>query len=104
MYPGTQAFMRWQFPSRLPAAVQARALDVARRFLAAVGFTHGLFNMEFFHDPASDRIAVIEFNPRLASQFSDLYRRVRGLDPHAMALALALGRAHERRTAESNRR
>jgi hypothetical protein len=35
--------------------VQARALDVAQRFLAAVGFTHGLFNMEFFHDAASDR-------------------------------------------------
>lgn len=91
MYPGTQAFMRWQFPSRLPEPVQARALDVARRFLAEVGFTHGLFNMEFFHDPASDRIAVIEFNPRLAAQFSDLYRRVLGRDPHAMALALAHG-------------
>jgi hypothetical protein len=30
-------------------------------------------------------------NPRLASQFSDLYRHVRGLDPHAMSLALAQG-------------
>jgi hypothetical protein len=91
MYPGTQAFMRWQFPSRLPADIQARALDVARRFLQAIGFTHGLFNMEFFYDAASGRLAVIEFNPRLASQFSDLYQRVLGLDPHAMALALALG-------------
>jgi hypothetical protein len=34
---------------------------------------------------------VIEVNPRLASQFSDLYLRVHGLDPHAMSLALALG-------------
>jgi hypothetical protein len=34
---------------------------------------------------------VIEFNPRLASQFGDLYRRVLGVDPHAMALALATG-------------
>jgi hypothetical protein len=34
---------------------------------------------------------VIECNPRLASQFGDLYRRVLGLDAHAMALALALG-------------
>ncbi|MFO1327547.1 MAG: hypothetical protein U1F56_09325 [Rubrivivax sp.] len=91
MYPGTQAFMRWELPSRLPAAVQARALDVAQRFLAAVGFTHGLFNMEFFHDPASGRLQVIEFNPRLASQFSDLYLRVTGIDPHAVSLALATG-------------
>ena len=91
MYPGTQAFMRWEFPSRLNSAVQQRALAVAQRFLAAVGFTHGFFNMEFFFDAASDRLSVIEFNPRLASQFSDLYRRVLGLDAHAMSLALALG-------------
>jgi hypothetical protein len=91
MYPGTQAFMRWEHPSRLPATVQARALDVAQRFLAAVGFDHGLFNIEFFHDPATDSLTVIEVNPRLASQFSDLYRHVRGLDPHAMSLALAQG-------------
>jgi biotin carboxylase len=92
MFPGTQAFMRHEVPSRLPSSVQARALDVARRFLAAVGFTHGLFNMEFFYDAATDRLTVIEFNPRMASQYSDLYRRVLGVDMHAMALALAHGR------------
>jgi hypothetical protein len=92
MYPGTQAFMRWELPSRLPHPVQARALDVAQRFLQAAGFTQGLFNMEFFYDAGTDRLTVIEFNPRLASQFSDLYLRTTGRDPHAMALALALGR------------
>ncbi len=91
MYPGSQAFMRWQFPSRLGADIQARALDVASRFLRAIGFTHGCFNMEFFYDDTSGRLAVIEFNPRLASQFSDLYQRVLGLDVHALSLALALG-------------
>ena len=91
MYPGTQAFMRWEHPSQLAGPVQQRALDVAQRFLAAVGYTHGFFNMEFFHDPATDRLTVIEFNPRLASQFADLYRRVQGRDAHAMSLALALG-------------
>ncbi len=92
MYPHTQAFMRHQLPTRLASAVQARALDVARRFLAAVGFTHGLFNMEFFHDAATDRLTVIEFNPRMASQYSDLYQRVLGVDLHAIGLALAHGR------------
>ena len=91
MVPGTQAFMRWEFPSRLAAAVQRRALDVARRFLAAIGYTHGCFNLEFFHDPATDRLSVIECNPRLASQFGDLYRRVLGVDAHAMSVALAFG-------------
>ena len=91
MYPGTQAFMRWEHPSRLATRVQERAMGVAQKFLAAVGYTHGFFNMEFFHDPVSDRLSVIEFNPRLASQFADLYLRVQGRDAHAMSLALALG-------------
>jgi hypothetical protein len=91
MVPGTQAFMRWEAPSRLPAAIVQRALDVARRFLGAIGYRHGFFNLEFFHDAATDRLSIIECNPRLASQFGDLYRRVLGVDAHAMALALALG-------------
>jgi hypothetical protein len=92
MYPGTQAFMRFDYPCRIPTAVQARAIDVARRFLGEVGFSHGLFNLEFIHDPATDRLTAIEFNPRLASQFSDLYRRVDGIDLHRVALELAYGR------------
>ena len=90
-YPGTQAFMRFVYPSTLAADIQARALDVARRFLGAVDFDHGLFNMEFFYDAPSDRLTVIEFNPRMAAQFSDLYLRVLGLDLHQVALALAHG-------------
>jgi hypothetical protein len=92
MYPGTQAFLRFAYPSRLPADVQARAIDVAHRFLHAVGFEHGFFNMEFFHEPDTGAIRVIEFNPRLASQLADLYHRVDGVDVHAMNLALACGR------------
>jgi hypothetical protein len=92
MYPGTNAFMRFDYPTRLRPAVVARASDVARRFLQAVGFSHGLFNMEFFYDDERDEVTVIEFNPRLASQFSDLYERVEGLNLHEMGLALAHGR------------
>lgn len=91
MYPQTEAFMRFDYPSRLPPPVQARAAEVARRFLEAVGFSHGFFNMEFFYSAETDALTVIEFNPRLASQFSDLYRRVEGIHLHEMALALAHG-------------
>jgi biotin carboxylase len=64
MVPGTQAFMRWEVPSRLPQPVQQQALQVARLFLQAIGYRHGFFNLEFFHDPASGRLSVIECNPR----------------------------------------
>ncbi len=92
MYPGTQAFMRFVYPCGLPDAGRARALAVASRFLTAVGFRHGLFNMEFFYDATTDRLTVIEFNPRMAAQFSDLYQRVDGIDLHRVALELAHGR------------
>jgi len=91
MVPGTQAFMRWEVPSRLPQPVQRQVVQVAQRFLQAIGYRHGFFNLEFFHDAASGRLSVIECNPRLASQFGDLHLRVLGLDAHAMALALACG-------------
>lgn len=92
MYPGTQAFMRFDYPCRLSEPGRDKALDVARRFLSAVGFTHGLFNMEFFHDPVTEKLTVIEFNPRMAAQFSDLYLRVNGVDLHRLGLELAFGR------------
>lgn len=91
MYPGTHAFQRFEWPGRLSATVQQRALDVATRFLRAIGFDHGFFNMEFFYDAGRDALKVIEFNPRLASQLADLYRRAAGIDAHAGSLALAHG-------------
>lgn len=96
MVPGTNAFMRWEVPSRLPPPVQQRALDVARRFLRAIGYREGFFSLEFFWEAARDRLTVIECNPRLSSQFGDLYRRVLGVDPHALALAIALGEDAQR--------
>ena len=91
MYPGTQSFMRFDYPSLLAHDIQARALVVAQKFLREIGFEHGIFNMEFFYDASNDRLSVIEFNPRMASQFADLYLRVDGRDLYAMALALAHG-------------
>lgn len=91
MYPGTDAFMRFDYPSRLSGALQREAEQVAIRFMQAIGFNHGLFNMEFIHDRETGRIKVIEFNPRMASQFSDLYTRVDGVNLHQVALALSHG-------------
>ncbi len=91
MYPGTQAFLRFAYPSKLPWVIQQRAFEVARKVLGAAGFTHGMFNMEFFYDEHRDEIKVIEFNPRLASQLADIYRKVDGVDVFGINLALALG-------------
>jgi hypothetical protein len=71
--------------------VQQRADRIAKRFMQAIGFTHGLFNMEFAYDQQTGQIKVIEVNPRMAAQFSDLYARVDGVNLHEIALALSRG-------------
>jgi hypothetical protein len=93
MYPGTQAFARFEYPSRLPADAQVRAYDLAERAMRAVGFDHGAFNVELFFDPANGRMCVIEINPRLAAQFGDLYWKVDGTHPYAVLADLFKGRA-----------
>jgi biotin carboxylase len=89
MYPNTQSFMRFDHPSQLAPTVVAQMKRAVELFFKEIHFTHGLFNVEFFWDEATERLTVIEFNPRLASQFSDLYRRVAGIDLHEYAFALA---------------
>ena len=95
MYPGTSAFRSFEYPSRLPAAVQARMAALAEKLLGGLGYRHGFFNLEFCWDPKSDRLAVLELNPRMASQLSYLYECVDGLRPYEMLLALATGESPE---------
>ena len=91
MYPGTQAFMRFEYPSRLPAAVLERMRALAERLFTGIDYGYGFFNVELIYQPETGRIQVIEINPRMASQIVNLYRRVDGYDPYEVLIDLALG-------------
>lgn len=91
MYPGTDQFMRFQYPSRLPPAVLLRMGDIAQRMVNGIGFTHGMFNIEMMWDPQTEVIRVVEINPRVAGQFFDLFRAVDGYCLFEATLALACG-------------
>lgn len=91
MFPGTDQFERFVYPSRVPAAVQERMRALAERLLTGMGYRHGFFNIEMIWNPADDRIMLIELNPRLASQLAGLYQRVDGVNPHRMLLELCTG-------------
>jgi len=93
MYPGTLAFQRFEYPSRLPPLVQARMSAVAERAVRALGLDHGVFNVELVHEPATDRVTLLEVNPRIAYQFADLYEKVEGFNTYDAVLALATGAA-----------
>jgi hypothetical protein len=92
MYPGTIAFQRFEYPSRLPETAQSELARAARLAIEAIGFDHGLFNVELFWRPRDGAISVIEINPRLAAQFADLYEKVDGTNPYRVLADLAVGR------------
>jgi ATP-grasp domain-containing protein len=91
MYPGTDQFQRFQYPSSLPDGQVAAVDALAVRLLEGLGFAHGMFNIEMRIDPSSGQPRVIEINPRAAGQFYDLFERVDGFNPFEAMLALNLG-------------
>jgi biotin carboxylase len=91
MYPGTISFRRFQYPSSLPAEVQRRMSRVAETFLKGIGYDNALFNVEFIYDAGRDALHVIEVNPKIASQFTDLFEKVDGTSSYRTLLQVALG-------------
>jgi len=78
MYPGTDQFQRFQYPSSLPRETLAQVDALAVRLIEGLAFRQGMFNVEMRIDPATGRPRVIEVNPRAAGQFYDLFERVDG--------------------------
>lgn len=88
---GAKHFAGFTYPSRLGGDVSDRVASTAIAAMRAVGFDHGLFNVELFVcDDGSVR--VIEINPRAAGQFATFYRDVEGLHLELMGIWLAAGR------------
>jgi biotin carboxylase len=90
-FPGTLAFSRFDYPSALPEAVQDRMHDIATRLMSGLGFDNGMFNIEMMYDADEDRIAIIEINPRMASQFADLYEKVDDTNSYEVLLDIGTG-------------
>lgn len=90
MYPGTMCFKRFEYPSRLPAAVQDRMAAISESFMIGIGYDNAFFNIELMYDHATDEIRIIEVNPKIASQFADLFEKVDGRSSYYPLLQIAL--------------
>ena len=60
--------------------------------MQGLGFDNGIFNIEMMYDAGADHISIIEINPRMASQFADLYEKVDGTNSFSVLLDIAQGR------------
>lgn len=85
------SFSRYQYPSSIPERVQRQMFDVTGRFLRAIGFDHGPFNIEFYWDSRHDWIRLLEINNRISKSHCPLFRNVDGLSHHQVMLDLGLG-------------
>jgi len=92
MFPGTDQFDRFQYPSSLSAAELARVDEVAVRVIEGTGFTHGMFNIEMRLDRATGIPRLIEINARVAGEFYMLFERVDGYSLFETMLALGAGK------------
>jgi hypothetical protein len=91
-YPGRSSFLRHQYPSQLPEQVQRRLVEVSERVIAQVGMNWTTFSVEFFLDPESGEVRVLEINPRHSQSHAELFEDVDGIPNHHAMVNLALGR------------
>ncbi len=91
-YPGSPCFLRHQYPSRLPEDVTGRLRDIAERVITRIGLDNATFSIEFFYDPETDAISLLEVNPRHSQSHAELFAYVDGVPNHHAMLSLALGR------------
>ncbi|QYN40543.1 ATP-grasp domain-containing protein [Pseudonocardia sp. DSM 110487] len=92
-YPGRSSFLRHQYPSQLPEPVRKRLVELSERVIERVGLNWTTFSVEFFCDPDSGDVSLLEINPRHSQSHAQLFADVDGIANHHAMVELALGRA-----------
>jgi len=90
-YSQVLSFFRYQYPSKLPARVQRKMIEISERIMKHVGYDNSAFNIEFFWDETLDRIWFLEANTRISQSHSDIFEKVDGVSNQQVPIDLALG-------------
>ncbi|WP_030254909.1 ATP-grasp domain-containing protein [Streptomyces violens] len=91
-YPDSSSFLRHQYPSTLPPDVVRRLRTASERVMRQIGMEAATFSIEFFYDPHTDRINLLEINPRHSQSHAQIFHYVEGVPNHHIMVALALGK------------
>jgi biotin carboxylase len=92
VYPGNSSFLRHQYPSTLPEHMLDALAEVSTRVIERIGFDDGTFSIEFFCDPDTGSVSILEINPRHSQAHAELFWMVDGVPNHHCMLNVALGR------------
>ncbi|MDT0399875.1 ATP-grasp domain-containing protein, partial [Streptomyces edwardsiae] len=90
-YPGSSSFLRHQYPSTLPAPVIRRLHEVSERTMRQIGMDRATFSIEYFYDPRTADIRLLEINPRHSQSHAEMFHFVDGVPNHHRMFRLALG-------------
>jgi hypothetical protein len=90
-YEHCPSFLRYEYPSALPPEVCVRMAEISQTVIHAIGLDRMTFNIEYFWDPQTDTIKLLEINPRHSQSHAELFEDVDGLANHEAMLRLALG-------------
>jgi hypothetical protein len=96
-YPDSSSFLRHQYPSQLGEEPVRRMREVAERVMRRIGYDNGTFSIEFFCDPESGQVALLEINPRHSQSHAELFEFVDGVANHEIMVRLGLGQDPGRR-------
>jgi biotin carboxylase len=66
--------------------------EISTRVIEQLGLEPTTFNIEYFWDPDTDRIRLLEVNPRHSQSHALLFEHVDGISNHEAMVKLALGR------------
>ncbi|MEV0573225.1 ATP-grasp domain-containing protein [Streptomyces sp. NPDC050392] len=91
-YPGSPCFLRHQYPSALPPSVIQKLHRVSERVIRQIGMDSATFSIEYFYDPKTGDISLLEINPRHSQSHAELFDYVDGAPNHHRMISLALGR------------
>jgi hypothetical protein len=90
--PNGHTFSHYQYPTQADQAVVARMEDITRKVIHQIGYKDSPFNIEFFYNPETDHLHLLEINSRVSQSHSDLFLKVDGQPNQQIAVDLALGR------------
>lgn len=92
-YPKVSSFLRYQYPSSLPKRVKERVSEATKKLMTHLGYDNATYNVEYFYQPKTEKLALLEINPRLSQSHSDMFEKVDGASNFQLMIELALGRS-----------